>query len=100
MCSIKGAPLVYDHGWQIEPEGFRRAMTRGDAGDRAGPSEQSDRPLHEARGRRRNWRRLCRERGLALIVDEVFLDYGFGDGAAGEFCGRARRRGRFRGERA
>ena len=24
---IKVAPLVYDHGWQIEPEGFRRAIS-------------------------------------------------------------------------
>ena len=24
---LRPAPLVYDHGWQIEPEGFRRAIT-------------------------------------------------------------------------
>jgi alanine-synthesizing transaminase len=24
---LKAAPLVYDHGWQIDPEGFRRAIT-------------------------------------------------------------------------
>ena len=24
---LKFAPLVYDHGWQIDPEGFRRAIT-------------------------------------------------------------------------
>ena len=25
--TIKAAPLVYDHGWQIDPEGFRWAIT-------------------------------------------------------------------------
>ena len=24
---LKAAPLVYDHGWQMDPEGFRRAIT-------------------------------------------------------------------------
>ena len=34
--------------------------------------------------------RLCREFGLSLIVDEVFLDYSFGDEARGTFARRAR----------
>ena len=29
---------------------------------------------------------MCRERGIALIVDEVFLDYGFGDAKAKSFA--------------
>ena len=29
---------------------------------------------------------LCRERGIALIVDEVFLDYGFGELEASSFA--------------
>jgi len=24
---LKAAPLIYDHGWQIDPEGLRRAIT-------------------------------------------------------------------------
>ncbi len=30
--------------------------------------------------------RICRERGIALIVDEVFLDYGFGEEKRASFA--------------
>ena len=74
---LKAAPLVYDHGWQIEPEGFRRAITPE---TRAivlvhpnNPTGHYSKPWEaEALAE------LCREYGLSLIVDEVFLDYGFG----------------------
>ncbi|WP_109484593.1 pyridoxal phosphate-dependent aminotransferase [Occallatibacter savannae] len=74
---IKPAPLVYDHGWQIDPEGFRRTIT-----DRTraivlvhpnNPTGHFTKPWEaEELGR------LCRDRNLALIVDEVFLDYTLG----------------------
>jgi len=73
---IKIAPLVYDHGWQIEPEGFRRAIT---AETRAIVLVHPNNPTgHFTKA----WEAeelagMCRERGIALIVDEVFLDYGF-----------------------
>lgn len=73
---LKAAPLVYDHGWQIEPEGFRRAITPA---TRAVVLVHPNNPTgHFTKA----WEaeelgRLCREHGLALIVDEVFLDYGF-----------------------
>ena len=75
---IKSAPLVYDQGWQIDPEGFRRAV--GSA-TRAimlvhpnNPTGHFTKPWEaEALGQ------LCREYDLSLIVDEVFLDYGFGE---------------------
>jgi alanine-synthesizing transaminase len=73
---LKTAPLVYDHGWQIEPEGFRRAITRD---TRAivlvhpnNPTGHFTRPWEG-----RELAALCREHGLSLIVDEVFLDYAF-----------------------
>jgi len=72
---LKSAPLVYDHGWQIEPEGFRRAITPA---TRAivlvhpnNPTGHFTKPW-EARA----LGELCREFDLSLIVDEVFLDYG------------------------
>ncbi|MGA2349250.1 MAG: pyridoxal phosphate-dependent aminotransferase [Terracidiphilus sp.] len=75
--SLKAAPLVYDHGWQIEPEGFRRAIT---AQTRAivlvhpnNPTGHFTKPWEAE-----ELARLCREFDLALIVDEVFLDYSFG----------------------
>jgi aspartate/methionine/tyrosine aminotransferase len=77
---LKQAPLVYDHGWQIDPEGFRRAIT-----DRTraimlvhpnNPTGHFTKPWEAE-----ELAALCREFNLSLIVDEVFLDYGFAGGA-------------------
>jgi len=73
---LRAAALVYDDGWQIDPEGLRRAVTEE---TRAivlvhpnNPTGHFTKPWEaEELGQ------ICRERGLALIVDEVFLDYGF-----------------------
>jgi alanine-synthesizing transaminase len=74
--SLREAPLVYDHGWQIDPEGYRRAIT---ANTRAivlvhpnNPTGHFTKPWEAA-----ELGRLCHEFDLSLIVDEVFLDYGF-----------------------
>jgi alanine-synthesizing transaminase len=74
---LRPAPLVYDHGWQIDPEGFRRAVTPA---TRAIVLVHPNNPTGHFT---KQWEaaelaRLCREFSLALIVDEVFLDYGFG----------------------
>jgi aspartate/methionine/tyrosine aminotransferase len=73
---LKAAALLYDHGWQIDAEGFRRAVTPH---TRAivlvhpnNPTGHFTKPWEAA-----ELARLCREFDLALIVDEVFLDYGF-----------------------
>lgn len=73
---LKFAPLVYDHGWQIDPEGFRRAIT---SATRAivvvhpnNPTGHFTKPWEAE-----ELARLCREFDLSLIVDEVFLDYRF-----------------------
>jgi aspartate/methionine/tyrosine aminotransferase len=73
---LKPVPLIYENGWQIDPESMRRAITprtraivvvhpNNPTGHYTKPSEA------EQLGR------LCREFRLALIVDEVFLDYSF-----------------------
>ena len=75
---LKAAPLVYDYVWQIDPEGFRRAIT---------PATRAIvlvHPNNPSGHFTKAWEaeelgRMCREYGLALIVDEVFLDYGFGE---------------------
>jgi aspartate/methionine/tyrosine aminotransferase len=74
---LKAAPLVYDQGWQIDAEAIRRAIT---AQTRAivvvhpnNPTGHFTKPWEAA-----ELARLCREFDLALIVDEVFLDYGIG----------------------
>jgi len=73
--SLKAATLLYDHGWQIDPEGFRRAITPR---TRAivlvhpnNPTGHFTKPWEAE-----ELARLCREFDLSLIVDEVFLDYG------------------------
>jgi alanine-synthesizing transaminase len=73
---LKFVPLVYDHGWQIDPEGFRRAITPA---TRAivvvhpnNPTGHFTKPWEAE-----ELARLCREFDLSLIVDEVFLDYRF-----------------------
>ena len=82
---IKGAPLVYDHGWQIEPEGFRRVLSPD---TRAIVLVHPNNPTGHftKRWEAEELAKLCRERGLALIVDEVFLDYGFGENRAESFA--------------
>jgi aspartate/methionine/tyrosine aminotransferase len=74
---LKPAPLVYDHGWQIDPEGFRRAISPH---TRAIVLVHPNNPTGHftKRWEAEELGRLCREFDLALIVDEVFLDYGFG----------------------
>lgn len=81
---IKAAPLVYDYGWQIDPEGFRRAITRE---TRAIVLVHPNNPTgHFTKAwEREELGRICREYDLSLIVDEVFLDYGF-DGEPESFA--------------
>jgi aspartate/methionine/tyrosine aminotransferase len=71
---LRPAPLVYDHGWQIDPEGFRRAITPA---TRAIVLVHPNNPTgHFTKTwEARELAALCREFGLSLIVDEVFLDY-------------------------
>ena len=82
---VKGAPLVYDHGWQIDPEGFRRAITPQ---TRAIVLVHPNNPTGHftQRWEAEELARICRDRGIALIVDEVFLDYGFGDTTPASFA--------------
>ena len=82
---IKAATLVYDEGWQIEPEGFRRAITpRTRAIVLVHPNNPTG---HFTKA----WEQvelaaMCRKHGIPLIVDEVFLDYGFDGAKAASFA--------------
>jgi len=76
---LRQAPLVYDHGWQIEPQGFRQAITER---TRAIVLVHPNNPTGHFT---KPWEadelaRLCREFDLSLIVDEVFLDYALAGG--------------------
>ena len=76
------APLVYDHGWQLDLEGLRRQITpRTRAVVLVHPNNPTGHftKLEEAR----ELAAVCREHDLALIVDEVFLDYALDAGDFG-----------------
>lgn len=71
---VRTAALVYDDGWQIDPEGLRRAITPN---TRAIVLVHPNNPTGHFT---KHWEaeelgKLCRAYGLSLIVDEVFLDY-------------------------
>ena len=67
--------LFYDHGWHLDLESLRRRVT---SRTRAIMIVHPNNPTGNftKRGEREAIEALCREQGLALIVDEVFLDYG------------------------
>ncbi len=74
---LKPVPLIYENGWQIDSDAIRRAITEK---TRAivvvhpnNPTGHFTKPWEAA-----ELATLCRESGLSLIVDEVFLDYGVG----------------------
>ena len=73
---LKNAPLVYDHGWQMDREEIRRAITPK---TRAMVLVHPNNPTgHFTKAwEKKEWAALCRKFDLALIVDEVFLDYRF-----------------------
>jgi aspartate/methionine/tyrosine aminotransferase len=78
---LKAAPLVYDQGWQIDPEGLRRAITpQTRAIVLVHPNNPTGHFTKPWEGR--EVARLCREFDISLIVDEVFLDYGIGTSGA------------------
>jgi alanine-synthesizing transaminase len=78
-------PLLYDHGWQIDFPSFYKAVTprtkavvvvhpNNPTGSYAGPGEIELLNV------------FCRDKGLALIVDEVFLDYPHDGGPRASFA--------------
>jgi alanine-synthesizing transaminase len=67
-------PLVYDHGWQIDFSALQGAVT---ARTRAVVVVHPNNPTghYSAARERQRLARFCREQGVALIADEVFLDF-------------------------
>ncbi|MFT4112226.1 pyridoxal phosphate-dependent aminotransferase [Silvibacterium sp.] len=78
-------PLFYDHGWHLDLEALRRSI---------GPRTRAIALVHPNNptghftkpGEREALEHLCAEHGLALIVDEVFLDYALGGEPAISFA--------------
>jgi alanine-synthesizing transaminase len=67
-------PLFYDHGWRLDAESLRRQITlRTRVIALVHPNNPTGHFTKDAE--REELEALSAERGLALIVDEVFLDY-------------------------
>ena len=67
-------PLIYDHGWQMDFHSLQRAATPRTRGVVVvHPNNPTGSYVKGTEAKLLN--EFCRERGLALIVDEVFLDY-------------------------
>ena len=78
-------PLFYDHGWQIDFDSLRSALTdRSRAALVVHPNNPTGsfvKPREAA-----ELARLCASRGMAIVADEVFLDYADQSVEAGSFA--------------
>ncbi len=70
-------PLLYHDGWQIDVEGLRARVTER---TRAIAVVHPNNPTGHWTRERRELDEICAERGLALVVDEVFLDHSCAEG--------------------
>jgi aspartate/methionine/tyrosine aminotransferase len=73
-CADPGASAASSHAWTIDFDALRAAVTER---TRAIVVVHPNNPTgnYASEGEQRELELLCAERGLALIVDEVFLDY-------------------------
>jgi alanine-synthesizing transaminase len=74
-------PLIYDHGWQMDFPSLERVATERTRGVVVVHPNNPTGSFVKV-GETAALNAFCRERGLALIVDEVFLDYGLGEPAS------------------
>ena len=78
-------PLFYDYGWWID---FAELERRIGPRTRAIILVHPNNPTGHGTGmeERRRLEEVCARRGLALVVDEVFLDYAWGDKPLASFA--------------
>jgi aspartate/methionine/tyrosine aminotransferase len=77
-------PLLYDHGWQLDFDSLRKAKTdRTRAVILVHPNNPTG--SYVSAGEISSLNVFCRDFDLALIVDEVFLDYSHDDRSPASF---------------
>ena len=79
---LVGYPLVYDHGWQIDFAGMRERITARTKAIAVVHPNNPTGQYTKGGGAAGVGADLCGA-GLALMVDEVFLDYGMPGSCAG-----------------
>jgi len=78
--------LIYDHGWQMDFPSLEKAVTARTRGVVVvHPNNPTGSYVKDAEVEMLN--SFCREHGLAVIADEVFLDYRLGNTAHASFAG-------------
>jgi alanine-synthesizing transaminase len=78
-------PLIYDYGWQIDFQALQRAITpRTRAVIVVNPNNPTGHFCKPDDMRRLN--EICLQDNLALIADEVFLDFSLGNDIASSFA--------------
>jgi alanine-synthesizing transaminase len=78
-------PLIYDHGWQIDFASLRAALTsRSRAVMVVHPNNPTGSFVKSAEAKALS--AICREREMAIVADEVFLDYDAGGSAPATFA--------------
>jgi alanine-synthesizing transaminase len=78
-------PLVYDHGWQIDFHGLEQGITpRTRAVIVVHPNNPTGHFVKRAEIEKLN--AICARRELAIIADEVFLDFSLGAGPVPSFA--------------
>jgi alanine-synthesizing transaminase len=79
-------PLIYDHGWQMDFHSLERAVTdRARAVIVVHPNNPTGHFTKANETTRLN--EICADRNLAIIADEVFLDFGLTETAPATFAG-------------
>ena len=78
-------PLVYDHGWQIDFQSLDKAITPRTRGIIVVHPNNPTGHFAEATDTAR-LNEICAAREMALIVDEVFLDFGLSGKRAASFA--------------
>jgi alanine-synthesizing transaminase len=86
LCDVKLVrfPLMYDHGWQIDFAALAAAATER---TRALIVVHPNNPTghYVSATEQEQLAEFCRERGIALVVDEVFLDFSLRDESCRSF---------------
>src|SRR5258708_14852303 len=82
--SLLRYPLLYDHGWQIDQHALEQAITPRTRGiivvPPNNPTGHVSKPSEMAR-----LNQLCAAHGMAIIADEVFLDFNWNDARPASF---------------
>ncbi|HEY6253612.1 MAG TPA: pyridoxal phosphate-dependent aminotransferase [Candidatus Angelobacter sp.] len=82
---LKRYPLIYDHGWQIDLHALEQEITERTRGVIVVHPNNPTGQFTKA-GEMDFINRLCVRRGMAIIADEVFLDFPLAPEAPLSFC--------------